>query len=223
MFASLKIATVEDDETIRNLLRMTLEAAGCRRVAAAARGDEGLKLIVREKPDIVLLDLMLPGLDGVELCRRLRAMKDVKQPGVIMLTARGESEDIVAGLDAGADDYVVKPFSRSVLLARINALMRRLEPASGRELDGLVVDGEAGSATLDGKALQLTRTEILLLARFTANPARVYTRRQLSEIAGGSGEGERTVDVQIAGLRKKLGAWARHLETVRGIGYRVVV
>lgn len=221
MSASQKIAIVEDDETIRNLLIMTLRSAGFTRVAASARGDDGYEAVLREKPDILLLDLMLPGLDGLSLCRRLRSGKDVPNLGIIMLTARSESEDIVEGLDAGADDYITKPFSRSVLLARINALIRRLESSAGRELDGLVVDEAEGKALLDGKALALTRTEFLWLARFVANPARVYTRRQLSEIAGGSGEGERTVDVQIAGLRKKLGGWARHLETVRGIGYRI--
>ena len=221
MGASQKIAIVEDDETIRNLLLMTLRSAGFTRVTASARGDDGCETVLREKPDILLLDLMLPGLDGISLCRRLRSGKDVPNLGIIMLTARSESEDIVEGLDAGADDYITKPFSRSVLLARINALIRRMERAAGRELDGLTVNETEGKALLDGKALALTRTEFLWLARFVANPARIYTRRQLSEIAGGSGEGERTVDVQIAGLRKKLGGWARHLETVRGIGYRI--
>jgi two-component system phosphate regulon response regulator PhoB len=222
MSCTRKIAIVEDDETIRDLLLMTLRAAGFKSVVAASRGDDGLEMVMREPPDILLLDLMLPGLDGVSLCRRLRGMKDAPRLGIIMLTARGEAEDIVEGLDAGADDYIVKPFSRSVLLARINALVRRMEPSAGRELDGLVVDEAAGRAALDGRTLSLTRTEFALLSRFVANPARVFTRRRLSEIAGGSGEGERTVDVQIAGLRKKLGGWARHLETVRGVGYRIV-
>ena len=142
---------------------------------------------------------------------------------IIMLTAKSESEDVVAGLDAGADDYVTKPFSRSVLLARIQAVLRRLDRAQPwSELDGLRVDVSAGAATLAGATLSLTKTEFLYLSRFVAHPARVYTRRQLADIAGSSGDGERTIDVQIAGLRKKLGAWASHLETVRGVGYRVV-
>ena len=221
MSASQKIAIVEDDETIRSLLLMTLGSAGFTRVVSAARGDEGYEMVRRERPDILLLDLMLPGMDGLALCRRLRSGGETPNLGIIMLTARGESEDIVDGLDAGADDYIVKPFSRSVLLARIKALGRRMEGAAGREIDGLVVNEAEGKAHLGGRALSLTRTELLWLSRFIASPARVYTRRQLSEIAGGSGEGERTVDVQIAGLRKKLGGWARHLETVRGIGYRI--
>jgi two-component system phosphate regulon response regulator PhoB len=219
----MKIAIVEDDETIRKLLRMMLSAAGFRNIVTAERGDEGLELVLNGNVDILLLDLMLPGLDGMSVCRRLRTNPDTADIGIIMLTAKSECEDVVAGLDAGADDYVTKPFSRSILLARIQALQRRLERESHAcELDGLCVDNAAGSVTVDGEVLSLTRTEFLFLSRFVAHPARVYTRRQLADIAGGSGENERTVDVQIALLRKKLGAWAEHLETVRGVGYRVV-
>lgn len=221
--STAKIAVVEDDETIRNLLRMTLASAGYQRVVVASRGDEGLEMIARERPDVLLLDIMLPGLDGIALCRGVRRNPETAGTGVLMLTAKSETEDIVAGLDAGADDYVTKPFSRSVLLARIQALLRRVDrQQSACELDGLKVDASAGSVTLQGTALSLTKTEFLYLSRFVAHPARVYTRRQLAEISGGSGDGERTIDVQIAGLRKKLGAWAEHLETVRGVGYRVV-
>lgn len=219
----MKIAIVEDDETIRNLLRMTLAAAGFRDTCAASRGDEGLDLVLREHPGILLLDLMLPGLDGLSVCRRVRRNPETADTGIIMLTAKSESEDVVAGLEAGADDYVTKPFSRSVLLARIQALRRRIErPVASCELDGLSVDSSAGSVSLNGEVLSLTKTEFLFLSRFVAHPARVYTRRQLAGQAGGSGETERTVDVQIALLRKKLGSWAEHLETVRGVGYRVV-
>jgi two-component system phosphate regulon response regulator PhoB len=219
----MKIAIIEDDETIRNLLRMTIAAAGLGNTVASSRGDEGLELVLGERPDVVLLDLMLPGLDGVSVCRRIRRNPETAGTGIIMLTAKSETEDVVAGLDAGADDYVTKPFSRSELLARIQALGRRLErPGASCELDGLTVDAEAGAATLDGNVLSLTKTEFLFLSRFVTHPARVYTRRQLAELAGASGENERTIDVQIALLRKKLGPWAAHLETVRGVGYRVV-
>ena len=221
--STAKIAVVEDDETVRNLLRMTLSASGYRRVVSASRGDDGLDMVVRERPDVLILDIMLPGLDGISVCRKLRQNPETAGTGVLMLTAKAETEDIVSGLDAGADDYVTKPFSRSVLLARIQALLRRLErPQTACELDGLKVDALAGSVTLGDTALSLTKTEFLFLSRFVAHPARVYTRRQLADIAGGSGYGERTIDVQIAGLRKKLGVWAGHLETVRGVGYRVV-
>ena len=220
--AASKIAIVEDDATIRNLLRMTLASAGFRRIVSASRGDEGLEMVLAERPDVLLLDIMLPGLDGIGICRRLRQRQD-HDLGIIMLTAKSETEDIVAGLEAGADDYVCKPFSRSVLLARIQSLLRRLlRTSSVCELDGLVIDAAAGSATLSGSVLTLSKTEFLFLSQFASHPARVYTRRQLADVAGGSGEGERIVDVQIAGLRKKLGDWAHHLETVRGVGYRVV-
>ena len=131
----------------------------------------------------------------------------------------------VEGLDAGADDYVVKPFSRSVLVARIAALLRRKAPPANTELDGLVLDDESGTIQLDGVTLTLTKTEHRMLTAFVKHPARVYTRALLSEIStgetGGLDDGGRTVDVQIAGLRKKLGRWAEHVETIRGVGYRV--
>ena len=218
-----KIAIVEDDETIRNLLRMTLASAGFSRVVCSSRGDEGIEMVLGERPDVLLLDIMLPGLDGIEVCRRLRRRFGMSELGIIMLTAKSETEDVVAGLDAGADDYVTKPFSRSELTARVNALLRRMDRTSSVcELDGLRVDAAAGSATLDGAVLTLSKTEFSFLSQFAAHPARVYTRRQLSAIAGGTGDGDRTIDVQIAGLRRKLGRWASHLETVRGVGYRVV-
>ena len=216
-----KIAVVEDDETIREVLKMTLTAAGVGSVCASGRGDEGLSMVRREKPDVLLLDLMLPGMDGIEVCRRLRASEATRSIGIIMLTARGESEDIVEGLGAGADDYVVKPFSRSVLVARIEALLRRKAPPFDRELDGLEIDPDGGAVRLDGEALSLTRTEHLMLSAFVRHPGRVYTRQRLAEISGGSDDAGRTVDVQISGLRRKLGRWADHIETVRGVGYRI--
>lgn len=220
---SMRIVVIEDDEVIRDLVSFTLESAGYAKPRVAVRGDEGLELVRRERPDVLILDLMLPGLDGITVCRRLRALPELAGLGIVMLTAKAESEDIVAGLDAGADDYVTKPFSRSVLLARIAALARRLEPrpAGGLELDGLRVDVTDSAAFLDGRPLVLSRTEFVFLAKFIAHPLRVYTRRQLAEMTGASGESERSVDVQIAGLRKKLGAWAEHIETIRGVGYRV--
>jgi DNA-binding response OmpR family regulator len=223
----MKIAIIEDDETIRNLLRMTIAAAGLGNTVASSRGDEGLELVLGERPDVVLLDLMLPGLDGVSVCRRIRRNPETAGTGIIMLTAKSETEDVVAGLDAGADDYVTKPFSRSELLARIQALQRRLERSDvACELDGLAVDTVAGSVTLDGEVLSLTKTEFLYLSRFVAHPARVYTRRQLADIAGSSGDGERTIDVQINRLRRKIEddpANPVYLQTVRGIGYRLSV
>ena len=141
-----------------------------------------------------------------------------------MLTAKSEDEDVVRGLELGADDYVTKPFSREVLLARINAVLRRNDPlAAGRDLDGLRIDSRAGSASLNGELLTLTRGEFRLVALLASRPGRVYTRSQIIDAVQDEEKSvtERTVDVQLVGLRKKLGAWASHIETIRGVGYRV--
>ena len=218
------ILIVEDDSTIRAILLMTLRNAGFTHVKTAARGDEGLEAIRREPPQLVLLDLMLPGLDGLTVCRRVREDASLADVRIVMLTARSENEDIVRGLELGADDYVTKPFSREVLLARIHAVLRRSNPmAAGRDLDGLLVDERAGSARLDGQLLTLTRGEFRLLALLASRPGRVYTRAQIIDSVQDEEKSvtERTVDVQLVGLRKKLGAWAAHIETIRGVGYRV--
>ena len=207
-----RIFIVEDDATIRTLLEMALDGAGYRGVRAFARGDEGLDAIRFEKPDLVLLDVMLPGIDGLGVAAGIRANPELAGTKIIMLTARVLPEDIVRGLDAGADDYVTKPFDRKVLLARIRSVLRRgLPTTEGVDFDGLVVDEVAKVARLDGRALELTAGEFALLTRLVSHRGRIMQRAA----------DERTVDVQIAKLRQKLGPWAEHIETVRGIGYRV--
>ncbi len=219
-----KILIVEDDATIRTILQMLLRNAGFTHVHVATRGDEGLEAIRREQPQLVILDLMLPGLDGLTVCRRVRedaALADVR---ILMLTAKTEDEDVVRGLELGADDYVTKPFSREVLLARIHALLRRNDPlAAGRDLDGLRIDTRGGRATLNETLLTLTRGEFRLLALLASHPGRVYTRSQIIDTIQDEEKSvtERTVDVQLVGVRKKLGDWAAHIETIRGVGYRV--
>ncbi len=218
------ILIVEDDSTIRTILQMLLRSVGFTHVRSAARGDEGLDAIRREPPQLVLLDLMLPGLDGLTVCRRVREDPTLADVRIIMLTAKSEDEDVVRGLELGADDYVTKPFSREVLLARINAVLRRNDPlAAGRDLDGLRIDSRAGSASLNGELLTLTRGEFRLVALLASRPGRVYTRSQIIDAVQDEEKSvtERTVDVQLVGLRKKLGAWASHIETIRGVGYRV--
>ena len=218
------ILIVEDDSTIRTILQMLLRSVGFTHVRSAARGDEGLDAIRREPPQLVLLDLMLPGLDGLTVCRRVREDRTLAEVRIIMLTAKSEDEDVVRGLELGADDYVTKPFSREVLLARINAVLRRNDPlAAGRDLDGLRIDSRAGSASLNGELLTLTRGEFRLVALLASRPGRVYTRSQIIDAVQDEEKSvtERTVDVQLVGLRKKLGAWASHIETIRGVGYRV--
>ena len=212
MGSGVKILVVEDDSTIRTLLGMALQGAGYGDVSMAARGDDGLDAVRRERPDLVLLDVMLPGLDGFTVARRIRETSELSATRIIMLTARTEPEDICRGLEAGADDYVTKPFDRQVLLARVRAVLRRGLPVTeGVDFDGLTVDAPNRMARLRGRPLDLTPGEFDLLVKLIAHRGRIFARSAA----------ERTVDVQIAKLRQKLGAWADHIETVRGIGYRV--
>lgn len=220
-----RIVAIEDDETIRGILRMMLKSAGFPHLQVAARGDEGLELVRRTRPDLVILDLMLPGLDGLSVCRRIRETPELAATRIVMLTAKSEDEDVVKGLELGADDYVTKPFSRSVLLARIRAVIRRGDVfTAGRALDGLVIDAAGRSARLGETVLMLTRAEFLMLELLASRPGRIYTRAQILEAVQGddSESTERTVDVQMVSLRRKLGPWAKHIETVRGVGYRVL-
>lgn len=213
MEARNKIVIIEDDATIRTILELALMGAGFRNVVSCARGDEGLKTIVREKPDLVLLDVMLPGLDGFAIARRIRETAGLSATRILMLTARTQNEDIVRGLESGADDYVTKPFDRQVLLARVRAVLRRgLPETEGVEFDGLSVDEVNRVARLRGEPLKLSAGEFDLLVRLVAHRGRILARAA----------DERTIDVQIVGLRKKLGDWASHIETIRGIGYRVI-
>jgi len=207
-----QILVVEDDATIRAVLEMALAADGFACVSSVARGDEALASIRRSKPDLVLLDWMLPGLDGLSLARAIRETPALADVRILMLTARTDPADIVRGLEAGADDYVTKPFDRRILLARVRAVLRRGAPATeGLDFDGLRIDEANRRATLVGEPLALTGGEFDLLVRLVAHRGRIFQR----------GADERTVDVQIANLRRKLGAWASHIETVRGVGYRV--
>lgn len=209
-----KILIVEDDATIRTLLEMALLGAGFKDVKSSARGDEGLDAIKRTKPDLVLLDLMLPGLDGFAIAKRIREMPELAATKIIMLTARTQNEDIVRGLSCGADDYVTKPFDRLVLLARVRAVLRRGLPVTeGVDFDGLRIDESNLAVKLKGKPVELTAGEFKLLVKLVAHRGRVLARPA----------DERTVDVQVANIRKKLGKWGEHIETIRGIGYRVKV
>lgn len=218
------ILVIEDDSTIRTLLQMLLRNAGFTHVQTVSRGDDGLNAIRRDRPQLVLLDLMLPGIDGLTICSRVRSDPELADVRILMLTAKSEDEDIVRGLELGADDYVTKPFSREVLLARIHAVLRRNDPmAAGKALDGLLIDERGGSAVLNGEVLTLTRGEFRLLVLLASRPGRVYTRAQIIDTVQNEEKSvtERTVDVQLVGLRKKLGRWAAHIETIRGVGYRV--
>ena len=220
----VKILIVEDDATIRTILEMALLGAGYVHVSSCGRGDEGMEAIKLQTPDLVLLDLMLPGLDGLTICRRMREIPALATTRVIMLTARTQSEDIVRGLECGADDYVTKPFDRAVLLARIRAVLRRGDVVrTGEDFDGLRLNDEERLVSLNGKELKLTPGEIRILALLIAHRGRVLARSRILDAVQREEKSvtERTIDVQIANLRRKLGNWAEHIETIRGIGYRV--
>ena len=186
MESQARILIIEDDATIRAILEMALLGAGYADVASSARGDEGLDLARRTKPDLVLLDLMLPGLDGFTVATRIRETPALAATRIVMLTARTANEDIVRGLGCGADDYVTKPFDRQVLLARVRAVLRRGLPVTeGMDFDGLRVDETNVVATLRGRRLDLTPGEFKLLVRLVAHRGRVFARPL----------DERTVDV----------------------------
>jgi len=219
------LLVVEDEETLVTLLRYNLEKEGYR-VAIAENGEDALLLAREETPDLVLLDWMLPLLSGIEVCRRLRRAKETRNVPILMLTAKGEEEDKVRGLDTGADDYMTKPFSPSELAARIRALLRRARPALSEE------KLEAGDLTMDlathrvhraGREIELAPTEFRLLRHFLEHPGRVFDREQLLNAVWGQDVYVelRTVDVHIRRLRRALNAEGETdpVRTVRGAGY----
>ncbi|MBO7181335.1 MAG: response regulator transcription factor [Kiritimatiellae bacterium] len=219
------ILVVEDEESIRTLIALNLQAAGYT-VEEAKDGTQALEKVKSVKPDLVLLDWMLPGLDGLDVLRSLKADPAFATLPVIMLTAKSEEHDIVLGLEMGATDYITKPFSNKVLIARIRAILRRGDAAPPEEnirYAGLVLTPGQRRAELDGAELSLTAGEFDLLALLAARPGHVYTRAQI--VARTKGEDypvtDRAVDVQVVALRRKLGVFGERLETVRGVGYRM--
>lgn len=220
-----KIVLIEDDPGIRTVIRLALKGAGFTSICEVGNGTDGLALVHREKPALVILDLMLPGMDGLAVCSAIRRSPSVSGTPIVMLTARSAEEDVVRGLELGADDYITKPFSNAILVARVKAALRRTTPQQGpvRTLGQFVLDETTRTASLNGDALSLTRSEFDLLDILAAHPGRVYTRQQI--IAGIQREEkdvtDRTVDTLMVGLRRKLGEWAGHIETIRGIGYRI--
>lgn len=219
------IVIIEDDSAIRSVLSIALKGAGYTIVKEAESGDEGLRLVNELKPSLVLLDLMLPGIDGFSVCSKIRQNPDTASTPIIMLTARSDENDIIRGLECGADDYITKPFSRQVLLARIRAVLRR--PQSRKtdatiEFDELSINDETHKVVLKGKTLDLTGSEYRVLSLLLSRPERVYTRSQIIDLTQDPDKAvtDRAVDVQIVGLRRKLGSWANHIETIRGVGYR---
>lgn len=220
---SAHILLVEDERDLLELLRFNLEREGYE-VSTASTGAAALATAKRTVPDLVLLDRMLPGMEGIDICRVLKKSNQTAGVLVIMLTAKGEEADIVKGLEAGADDYITKPFSPRVLLARIQAVLRRrsLEEAGTLSAGGVSLDPERHSVRVDGEPVELTATEFKLLTLLLSRPGRVFTRQQIIErIHEGFTEvTDRSVDVQVVALRRKLGDRGTRVVTVRGVGYR---
>jgi DNA-binding response OmpR family regulator len=220
-----QILIVEDDRSLADVLDYNLRQDGYQTVVAYD-GQDGLRQAKLRSPDLIVLDLMLPLVDGLEICRRLRADPVTRKILVLMLTAKSEETDQVAGFSVGTDDYVSKPFSVKVLLERIRALLRRRDgdTAGGSVLvsQGVMVDRERHRVTAEDQALDLTPSEFGLLEALLRQPGRVFSRSELIDAAlgGDSLVLERTIDVHIRSLRKKLGPHAILVETVRGIGYR---
>jgi two-component system phosphate regulon response regulator PhoB len=224
--AKERILVVEDDEDILQLLKYNLTKEGYQ-ITGAASGEEALKIIKPDLPDLVLLDLMLPGMDGLEVCRLLKQEAKTSRIPIIMLTAKGEEADIVTGLELGADDYITKPFSPRVMLARLRSVLRRRQaepPAPGATIKRheLVMDPGRHEVLVNDQPLDLTLTEFRLLQLLASRPGWVFTRDQI--VKGVHGDdypaSDRSVDVQVVSLRKKLGPCGKYLETVRGVGYR---
>jgi DNA-binding response OmpR family regulator len=223
--AKTKVLVIEDDRSLAEVLVYNLKQAGYE-VQVATDGQDGLLQAQIKSPDMVILDLMLPVVDGLDVCRRLRADSSTKDLLIMMLTAKAEESDELIGFSLGADDYVTKPFSVKVLLERIKALRRRrTAEASTDDVTaklGVTVDRRRHQATAEGKPVQLTRSEFRLLDTLIRQPGRVFFRTELIDAALGEDTMvmERTIDVHIRALRRKLGERADVIETVRGVGYR---
>jgi len=218
------IVVVEDEEDIADLVALHLRREGYT-VTLHGDGEEAWRALDREKPDLLVLDLMLPGIDGFEICRRMRRSERLRDVPILILTARGEDADVVTGLELGADDYVTKPFSPRVVVARIRALLRRAEH-DGEESEVLRVgpieiDAGRHEIRVEGRLLDLTRSEFQILEFLARRPGRVRGREEILDAIGERSVLARTVDVHVAALRKKLGEAGERLETVRGVGYRL--
>ena len=224
--ANEKILVVDDEEDILELVRYNLAKNGYR-VVCVGTGEDALKAAKSESPDLIILDLMLPGLDGLEVCKILKAESPTSTIPIVMLTAKGEEADVVTGLELGADDYVTKPFSPRILLARLRAVLRRRarEPEDETQvikIHNLVIHPGRHEVLVKGKPVELTYTEFRLLHVLARRPGWVFTRSQIVDSVRGTDYPvtDRSVDVQIVGLRKKLGPCSEYIETVRGVGYR---
>ncbi|MCL2720961.1 MAG: response regulator transcription factor [Treponema sp.] len=221
------VLIIEDDSAIQELLSHTMSKEGWK-LFLAKTGEDGLKLLKTKAVNCILLDIMLPGIDGLKVLKKIKEIEQCKNVPVIMTTAKGEESDIITGLELGADDYVVKPYSPKVLIARIRAALRRQEEGSANinvtswQQGDLKLDAARHTAFNGDKQLDLFATEFALLKHFLSNPEIVFSRNQIIAAIHGPDYPvtDRSVDVQILGLRKKLGKAGDMIETIRGVGYR---
>jgi len=220
-----KILVVEDEKSIADIIIYNLEKEGFQ-VSWERDGRDGLAKAQSSLPDLVILDLMMPGMDGLQVCRQLRSNQRTEQIRILMLTARAEETDEIVGFNMGADDYVTKPFKVRPLIHRIKALLRRNDSPTDRKdhlsIHGIEINRQQYSATCDGRILDLTPTEFRLLWTLASQPGRPFSRNELMDTSRGEDANalERTIDVHVRSLRKKLNASAELIETVRGVGYR---
>ena len=226
MMSRQSVLVVEDEEDIMEVIRFNLEKEGYE-VHQALSGEKALQVIENNLPSLVLLDLMLPGINGLDLCRIFKQNDRTKAIPVIMLTAKSEDADIVAGLEMGAEDYITKPFSPRVLLARVRTVLRRRETrvkddSSVIHLEGMQIHPGRHEVTMGDNVVDLTPSEFRILHYLARRPGWVYSRDQIIDAIRGHGYvvTDRAIDVQVVGLRKKLGDYGKFIETVRGIGYR---
>ncbi len=224
-----KVLVVEDNPDILELVAYNLESQGFE-VVRTATGENALAQIKAKKIDLVVLDLMLPGINGLDVCRKIKQSEATRHIPVILLTAKSEDVDVISGLEIGADDYITKPFSPKVLIARARAVLRRNTEAAVAassetvlQVHGIAMDTVRHEVLVEGQPVELSATEFAILRHLLANPGWVFSRNQIIDAVRGGNYPvtERSVDVQILGLRKKLGTQGLHVETVRGVGYRL--
>jgi len=219
------ILVVDDEEDIRELLELNLVQEGYK-VLSCETGEQALEIAGSKLPNLIILDLMLPGIDGLEVCKKLKNTLKTEHVPIVMLTAKGEEADIVTGLELGADDYITKPFSGKVLIARVRRILRKQvtcqDDKNVLKIQDLTIDPNRREVLVKDKPVELTFTEFNILRTLARRPGLVFTRYQIVDTLHGGDYlvTERAIDVQIVSLRKKLGSYGKYIETVRGVGYR---
>lgn len=222
----IQILIIEDEKDIGELLEYNLQKEGFTTILAN-NGESGLKIARKEKPNLLILDLMLPGIDGLDVCRLIKSDSEIRDISIVMLTALGQEEDIIKGLESGADDYITKPFSFKVFIARIQSVLRRgqveeLNGEQGLNIMGVKISPMTRQVSVNDSIIELTLTEYQILYLLASHPGWVFTRYQIIDKIRGDNYPvtDRSIDFQIVGLRKKMGDLGHLVQTIRGVGYR---